>query len=231
MGFPFIQAYRRTPVFCKQWWCGFYISLGQLPGNPWAIVPGDKSAYNFAKAYNEKNPYTPNADKLLRSEFLRLITNNPGAYAKKCGYNLLKIFTGGVYTGEYATIFTGSIKRNEADSIINSTPGIINKFKIISSFPSDVSRPLYFEKIIQALFIVVFFVFLLTYIFLFFIRKSESFKMLFALFSGLILYKFIIIALIQYEYRHLNTIYLFLLGTFLIFVMYIKDKRKSLRKL
>ena len=153
-----------------------YISLGQLPNNPWGIVHSDSVAYAVAKQNGIDDPYSTKGDSLLTSKFIGDIENNPVAYTEKVGYNIYSSLIRGVYTGEFG--------------------GII-------------------EKIIKIIFILVFdFLLLLTS--LYFIKNRRSLLVVLAFI--LIIYKFTLVSLIQYEPRHMNAIYLFLLGPSLLFL-------------
>lgn len=152
-----------------------YISLGQLPNNPWAIAHTDSVAFAVAKQNGIDDPYSAKGDSLLTAKFIGCIENNPLAYSEKSGYNLLSSLIRGVYVGEYE--------------------GVV-------------------EKIIKIIFIIVF-DFLLVLTCLYYVKNRRL--LLAAIIFTLLIYKFALIALIQYEPRHMNAIYLFILGPSLLF--------------
>ncbi len=193
-------------------WAVMYISLGQLPGNPWHIAPYDKWAFDLTTA-NKKHPYTPEGDKLLKSEFTKLVKEQPLAFAEKFGLNSLRFFTGGVYTGEFANIILDESKRYELDGFIMSKSGIVNKIFAFKDFKLTESLPLIFEKFIQFCFVLTFFILMIYSIKAYFkngfVKGNE---ILLLLSAAVVIYKFLIVSAIQYEYRHVNAIYLFVFG-------------------
>lgn len=159
-----------------------YISLGQLPNNPWDITHSDSVAYSVAKENGVDDPYSARGDSLLTAKFLYDIESKPIAYSEKIGYNLLSSLVRGVYIGEYSNII---------------------------------------EKGIKIIFILIFdLLLLMTCIYL--VRQMKR-SFILSIVLTFILYKFALITLVQYEPRHMNTIYLFLFGTALLFL----NNRKS----
>jgi hypothetical protein len=153
-----------------------YISLGQLPNNPWGIVHSDSVAYEISKQNGISDPYSANGDSLLTAKFIGDVENNPIAYSEKTGYNLITSLIRGVYIGEY----TGPI-----------------------------------QKIVKIVFILLFDLLLLVTCLYF--SKHYGRSPLFFIVAVLVVYKFLLISFIQYEPRHMNAIYLFLLGSSLLY--------------
>ena len=158
-----------------------YISLGQLPNNPWGIMHSDSVAFAVAKEQGINDPYSTQGDSLLTAKFSNDIENEPIAYSEKIGYNVISSIVRGVYVGE----FGGAI-----------------------------------EKTIKVIFILLFDIFLVLAALYF--AKNYRKTLVLSIFL-LVLYKFCIISFIQYEPRHMNAIYLFLLGPSLLFL---KERRK-----
>ncbi len=186
-----------------------YISLGQLPGNKWKIQPYDETVYKIADSLNFSNPYTLEADKYFKSEFFKAIKKYPFDYVKKIAYNFISSLIRGVYTGEFANTFIDKDLRFQWEKSLNKQIGLQNKFDFILKTDYQILIPVLLEKFIQLLFIPIFFIlFVLTTIK--FLKYDFDKLDLFLL--SIILYKLIIVSLIQYEYRHMNSIYLILLG-------------------
>ena len=82
-----------------------YISLGQLPGNSWGIVPRDEDPGMDRVLIRElghaRSSLTREADAVLKAEFLRLVAASPGEYAQKVIHNLRSMFLGGTYAGVF----------------------------------------------------------------------------------------------------------------------------------
>lgn len=94
-----------------------YISLGQLPGNPWKIQHKDEWASRYVKQHNLENPWSPESDKLLRQKFISSVLEHPFQYALKIGYNFASSLFGGVYVGEYYALFVSQDRLKELLSI------------------------------------------------------------------------------------------------------------------
>lgn len=201
-----------------------YISLGQLPQNKWGISPTDSTAYTIAAANGIDDPFSPEADLLFQQLTKKAILENPLEFIKKMGYNAIKVFTNGVYTGEYANYFLGKELRAQVDNNINIKTNKIEQIKTLINLPSDQSIPLILEKFIQMLFLPIFFVlmiFLLNYLSF---SKSNNDETLLIIVM-IILYKILLISLIQYEYRHATGFYLFVLGVFLL-----RNRKKKIKE-
>ncbi len=82
-----------------------YISLGQLPGNPWGITPydGDPRMHRELRAHfgRDVSSLTDASDRFLRSRFFQLVRQHPGAWLRKGVRNAAHTFTDGFYDGEF----------------------------------------------------------------------------------------------------------------------------------
>lgn len=82
-----------------------YISLGQLPGNPWGITPydGDPRMHRELKAHfgSDVSSLTYASDRFLRSRFFQLVRRHPAAWLHKDVLNGVHTFTDGFYDGEF----------------------------------------------------------------------------------------------------------------------------------
>ncbi|MFI5262912.1 MAG: hypothetical protein ACHQM6_00195 [Candidatus Kapaibacterium sp.] len=165
-----------------------YISLGQLPENPWGIVHSDSVAYAVSKQNGIDDPYSVKGDSLLTAKFIDDIDHNPIAFSEKVGYNLLASLIRGVYIGEY-------------DGLV--------------------------QIIVKVIFTIVFNL-LLLFSCLYFLKHRIKRPVLLIV-SVLIIYKYFLISFIQYEPRHMNAIYLFMLG---ISLLYLRERvhEKKTRK-
>ena len=202
-----------------------YISLGQLPNNPWNIAPYDKSAYDFAKSQGFNNPYSVQADKMFRNKFINSIKKYPIAYTKKIAHNFFSIFYRGVYTGEYSNFLIGINKRMEIDSNITAQKGIFNKISYVANLKTIESLSIIIEKFIQALFMLILFAMFLIIVYSLWKKTYRKFQNVFWIISAIIFYKFIIVSMIQYEYRHINAIYLLIFAITLLAIENIKEKK------
>lgn len=205
-----------------------YNCLGQLPGNKWGITPLDSSAFAYVNSKSIDNAYSIEGEAALKKEVINLIKQEPFEFIKKSIYNLSSAFMGGLYIGEYATLFMDYNERYALEKQLNSV-GSLDKISFLINQPPTVSFPFILEKLIRLLSIPLF-LFLLLYFF-YDIKKIKNSNYLLILM--IVLQKLMVVSLIQYEYRHLNFIYLFLLGYFLLSPMktnilrYIKKSRFS----
>lgn len=68
-----------------------FISLGQMPNNPWGITPsdGDPKMHKIVnEELNSDNTLDYKANAILKSAFISEVKKHPSAYFKKCLYNL-----------------------------------------------------------------------------------------------------------------------------------------------
>jgi len=192
-----------------------YISLGQLRNNKWGIQPFDSTAYSIAKSQGIENPYSVIGDNFFKKEFRRKVFEEPIEFLKKAMSNTLQVFLRGVYTGEYANLFITHQRRMEINNYLLAQGGHIKQLNALLDFQSNESIPILIEKFIQFIFIL-----LLFALFLMMLFKSLDFTFLNQNISiiviSLILYRIATIAIIQYEYRHINSFYLLLFGLIIV---------------
>lgn len=189
-----------------------YISLGQLPNNAWGIVPVDSTAYSIAGSHDISDPFSHKADKIFKQMSINAIKEHPFEFFQKMLHNTVKFFTNGLYTGEYANFFIGKTKRAQIDDIINQSKGKLNQLKTLFNFPTALFLPIAVEKILQITFTMIFLIINIILLISFF-RNSLNYQTLLIL--SIIIFKILIIAVIQYEYRHTTGVYLLILGLFL----------------
>jgi hypothetical protein len=185
-----------------------YISLGQLPDNKWGIKPIDESAFNFVNKNKIKDPYSIDGEKILKSEFIDLVIKEPIEYAKKCGYNLLNIFIGGIYTGEYGSLLITRKERIRIDNKINSSKGI-EKFNTILKEDYQSNVLILLEKIILISYRLLWLFLISYFMYLIFMKNYDELTIIIMV---LVIFKLLTVSMIQYEYRHINSVYPFVLG-------------------
>ena len=186
-----------------------YISLGQLADNVWGIKAVDNTAFQLAKKHRIADPYSLEGEKVLKEEFVEKVKSEPMEYVKKCASNALAFFIGGVYTGEYGSVLIKKDMRQSIDNKINKAEGF-DKFNVILSQDFYASYPILIEKVILIIYRVIWLALIVMFFYNLFKMKWDI-----VILMGIILFTFklITIAAIQYEYRHINPIYIFVLGT------------------
>lgn len=190
-----------------------YITLGQLPNNPWGIIHKDEYAFRYARSKGEDNPYSAEGDKLLKQEFVRLVREHPVSYLKKVGYNFLSSLRHGVYIGEYTTLAMLDKRRLEIENKLSSFNGKFEKIKSITSLELNESMAFLVDRIINKIFKLVFFFLIVLFIYFSIAYRSEKNSYLVGMLVSIVLYRFSLVSLIQYEPRHMNSIYLLFCGT------------------
>ncbi len=185
-----------------------YISLGQLPDNPWNINHSDNDAYNYVKNLGVNDPYSVEGDKLLYSAFLSNLKSNPFSYFQKIGINFIRAVIGGVYVGEYYTLFIPEERDKELlDFKIKA--GLFHMFENMSHLEILIFSVYFAIRMLSSL---VFFLFILYWIYFQFNKKLLLDEQITLIILSLILYKFLLVSFTQYEPRHMNVVYVLFLG-------------------
>ena len=207
-----------------------FTTLGQLPHNPWNIVPNDQYGEDIVKAHGVSDPYSPQGDSILEKAFVESVASRPISFGEKVGYNFVSIFYRGLYVGEYSRIFMNDALRDSTESKLQQQNGMGNKISYLEELPAAVSLPYLFEKSLQILFVILFTLMILTVLFQMIKRKhSRKVEYLIPILS-IICYKFLLVSFVQYEPRHINAIYMFVLFLYLTEKPSIKSKSISLAR-
>ena len=209
-----------------------YISLGQLPSNPWEIVHNDGTARDVVEEIDpEMFPYSDQGNRILTDRFLSSIKSHPGAYARKVVGNLTGVFVGGFYNGEPGTRSTETnrsleILKEKLKERFGFHPNVqeiaayteSGEWDDFSADPVSVAVMLLLlaATALGAAFLVLSLLGLVTSA-----RRitTEPFYMLMA---SVVMYQWLTVSLLQYQPRHVNGIYLcsipfFLAGARLLF--------------
>lgn len=185
-----------------------FISLGQLENNKWNIKPVDNSAFIVAKKHKVKDPYSIEGEKILREEFISKVKEEPVEYILKCLNNALNFAIGGVYIGEFGSVLIQPEQRQNIDNRINNLNGF-EKFDVILKQDFYAAYPILMEKIVLLIYRVVW----ITLIILFVYKLiKQEYDILLTITLLIFIHKLLIVSGIQYEYRHINSIYLPVLG-------------------
>jgi hypothetical protein len=81
-----------------------YISLGQLPNNPWQIRHDDGFAVEALRARGlNVDPLSDEGDRAFRTLIRQAIRAEPLAYLRKVAHNARNVWLGGFYTGTLTT--------------------------------------------------------------------------------------------------------------------------------
>jgi len=176
-----------------------YITLGQLPNNPWGRQNDDGEGTRFAKSQGIENQYSLQGNRVLTAAALNDIRSYPLAFMRKVGRNFILALSGGVYT-----IY---------DWWTSHLPGT-DKFQWIRLALSGDRYELIWAvgATLKAFFRIVFlFICILTVWFgvrqwLFKDSKIES-QMLAGFILIYMIFTFAMVSMVQYEPRHLTALY------------------------
>lgn len=81
-----------------------YISLGELPDNPWGLSGADRDGVEYVSVAGIKSPFSPEGNRALKKRFKELVAGEPAAFASKVGHNARRELTHGVFTGQLFTL-------------------------------------------------------------------------------------------------------------------------------
>lgn len=80
-----------------------WITLGELPDNPWGVVAVDEQAADtLTELGSDAAPFSHEGGRLLRRQWVRAVSEHPGAFAHKALRNGVLVGLGGVFLGEPA---------------------------------------------------------------------------------------------------------------------------------
>lgn len=206
-----------------------FTTLGQLPHNPWNIAPTDQYGEDIVKAHGASDPYSPQGDSILEKAFVESVASRPISFGEKVGYNFVSIFYRGLYVGEYSRIFMNDALRDSTETRLQQQDGVTNKISYLEELTLSVSLPYLVEKSLQILFIVLFTLMLITVVFQIKRRHKQNEKFLIPILS-IICYKFLLVSFVQYEPRHINAIYMFVLILYLTGKPFMKSRSISLAR-
>lgn len=202
-----------------------YVSLGQLPNNPWGIAPKDTTGYIFVQSHGITDPFSPQGDGLLKTAFYENIQSQPLAFLRKMLKNATDALLGGVYTGEYSTRFISEERIIEINKNLYGA-GIMKKISIIFALNGMEFIGMFIEYLIFAVFKLIWYILLIVFLVYFATMRSIDWKPI-GIVTVFLVYTFGLISFFQYETRHMNMLYIFLLGLLFAFIREIQEKRIS----
>lgn len=203
-----------------------YISLGQLPNNPWNITTKDTTGYIYVQSKGITDPFSPQGDSVLKAAFYENVKSQPLAFVKKMVKNSTDALLGGVYTGEYSTRLIPEERVIELNKSLYGA-GMVKKMSIIFALQGNEFIGLFIEYVIIAAFKFTWYVLLIVFLVYFVKLRSMNWKTI-GIVTMFFLYTFGLVSALQYETRHMNTLYVFLLGLFFAVTREIQQKRISL---
>ena len=170
-----------------------YITLGQLPDNPWEIVPLDQSAVDYVETKGVLNPYSIHGDQLLKERWFELVRESPSLYAQKVLRNYTRALSSGLYIGEYGILQEG--RSEEIQQFLDQ--GIFHAW---SHLDLEEKGFLFGKLLFRGIFLLA-----LCLTFFWIIRRKDR-PYLALVLTALLAHKFLTVSLIQYEPRHMNAI-------------------------
>jgi len=185
-----------------------YISLGQVPGNPWGITHTDHEATEKVEAIAGRpvSPHSVEGDRLLRGAFTDSVGARPGAFGWKVIHNLASALTGGLYVGEPYTLTVTGNREGEVQRL-KAQFGRIGVLQHLLPVERKLYG-LYYGLLVG--FRLFFFVLVCLAVITSYRRPTLDPAILAIL--VLLIYKLAVVSLVQYQPRHMNAVYLPLLG-------------------
>jgi hypothetical protein len=185
-----------------------YISLGQLPGNPWHIGYSDKYAFAYARKHGVENPWSPEGDRILTQAFVEAVERHPVAYVRKVAWTAFLSVAGGLYTGEYDEWIPTRTKDNIKKAIAAVRSPFAKARALLVQNPIG-ALLVVAEKVLFRVFQLVWFALAILLVVLFERdRRHTPSHPIGLIIASLLVAKIILSALVQYEPRHMTEIYL-----------------------
>lgn len=192
-----------------------FISLGQLPNNPWGIEHSDDDAFEYSRLHGGFSPTSPEGNKVLRDAFVGNVLAHPGWYAAKVLRNVSRAFLGGVYSGDFPL---GKEKIRAISKLANVEGGYLRALPKMS--------------LVEGIFVLYWFGLRLFYqivfcpVLLFVLIRAlwhKADEIVLSLLLPLIIYKLFLVGFIQYQPRHMVNIYLFVVG----YALFVIDRHQG----
>jgi len=192
-----------------------YVSLGQLPNNPWGIVHDDGYAAAVLKRQGiVAAPWSHTGHQALQRLTVEAITGRPVDYARKVVHNLRNVFLGGLYVGELSTDPADAerldVLRERVKLLIGLNPNSaeIERYRQTGAWdgPGPSARSL-LSLAWQSVGVAVGSIYLLAMVIgLVIVWRTGSPTLLQQVFAALILAQIANVALLQYQPRHVGAV-------------------------
>lgn len=190
-----------------------FLSLGQLPANPWGAEYRDEYAFEYlAKVGVRTARYSDAGDRVLMEEYKRRVAEHPGAFARKVMWNGVLLFAGGFYNPEPRLDGHSNAAYESLRSALRSAdPAGLKAPRPIGAWAAFLYWTM--AKGLGAAYLFLSVVGILGWA-----RRRDPSSVLLTLFAGLIVYQILFQMALATEPRYLNGIYLFAVPFFAISV-------------
>ncbi len=181
-----------------------FISLGQLPGNPWGAEYKDDYAYNYLKSHGvEAPPNSDVADRVLFDEYKRRVIQHPVAFVEKMVWNGVMVLGKGFYNPEPRLDSTS----NQEYELLRSALRRVDLGGIAKSASVGASAAFLYWMLAKALGVAFVQVGMLGLL-IWFARGSSASHFL-TLCAGVIVYQVLLQMALAAEPRYMNGLYLY----------------------
>ena len=202
-----------------------FISLGQLPGNPWGVVHQDAYATEVLQASGVQTPaWSETGNTALMERFRSNIAQHPGAYARKVLWNWRTMLMAGFYVGDTELKGEEQIQLDVLRERIKLTLGVnpnqrdIEKYQKMGVWENQNPSPgalavLGWQLVgagLGALFLLVALAGMVSH------PKRILAEPLLQICAALVLYQIAMVGALQYQPRHMNGVFLFLIPFFIL---------------
>ena len=204
-----------------------YISLGQLPDNPWGVVHQDSHAGEVLSAADIREPaWSERGNEFLMARFRENVSSDPAAYVRKIIWNLRTMLLAGFYVGDPALPEDEQIQLDVLREKIKLALGVNPNHPEIEEYkergvwqglqPSSGALALLGWQLIGgalgAIFLLVALAGMLS------APKRLLAEPLLLLCALVVLYQLALVGALQYQPRHMNGVFVFLVPFFLLAV-------------
>ena len=199
-----------------------FISLGQLPGNPWGAEYTDEYAFAYLEQRGIGLPrYSDRGDRVLFQEYKRRVAEHPGAFAKKVLWNGAMITVMGFYNPEWQL----DSASNRSYESLRTALRHADLAGLRQSAPARAWAALLYwllVKVLGAFFVIVSLIGLLLWL----LRKGARTPWL-VLSAGVIVYLVALQMILTVEPRYLNSLYVFLIPFFAFTIGALRRKQPA----
>lgn len=202
-----------------------FLSLGQLPDNPWGIVNHDSYARKVLEASGvTAQPWSDTGHQLLAERFQQNVRRDPGAYARKFLWNLRSMLLAGFYLGDSQLEGNQRVQLDVMRERVKLALGVnpnhyeIEQYKELGvwddpQFSSETLARMAWQVVgtgLGALFMLVALLGMIT------TPRRILREPLLGVCACVVVYQIVLVGALQYSPRHMNGVFAFLIPFFLI---------------
>ena len=193
-----------------------YLSLGQLPNNPWDRIMLDRVATDYARSRGVQDAWGVDGNRVLTRRFLNDIQAHPMAFLAKVLYNEVQILKGGFYVSElrHLSVRRDPLKDQEQRALFeqyqDNTSSLFRDVLALKAHTWTMLAQLSLAELSSLLLLG-----LLGYLLLLLVRRERS---VVDPYLWIVAGQFLLVGLVQYQSRHVSVI-----AILFLFLLYRRD--------